>query len=188
MRNACGGAVPNTQRWYVAVVRPRYERVTRDLLCGLGYEAYIAGQKDTRVYACRHRREVERILIPNLVFVHVTERERQSLFRQCSHIHHFMTDRAGSHNEHGHRPLAVIPDIQMEMLRFMLYHAERPVTFIPEPLSVGHAVRVIRGALAGFEGEVVTLREGSSPHVGIRIELLGYAILQIDPIDVERIG
>lgn len=188
VRNACGGAISGNKHWYVAVVRPRYERISRDLLCNLGYEAYIAGQKDTRVYACRHRREVECIIIPNLVFVHVTEKERRLLLRQCTHIHHFMTDRAGLCNENGHRPLAVIPDAQMEMLRFMLYHAERPVAFVSTPLSVGHAVRVIRGVLAGLEGEVVTLHEGSSPHVGIRIDWLGYATLQVAPEDVERIG
>ena len=67
MRNAWGGAVPETPKWYVAVVRPRYERICRDELQQFGHEAYIASQTTTRVYACRHRREVERIIIPNLV-------------------------------------------------------------------------------------------------------------------------
>lgn len=188
MRNARGGAVFGTLKWYVAIVKPRYERICRDELQGLGHEAYIASQTSTRVYACRHRRDVERIIIPNVVFVHTTEPKRRQMLRESNFIHHFLTNRAAQPSDHGHSPLAVIPEPQMEMLRFMLYHADRPVEFTDIPLHTGDRIRVIRGAMASLEGEVVALKEGDSPHIGVRVDFLGYATLQVSPDDVERIA
>lgn len=185
MRNAWGGAVPENPKWYVAVVRPRYERICRDELQQFGHEAYIASQTTTRVYACRHRREVERIIIPNLVFVHTTEGERRQMIRQSNFIHHFMTDRASHLSPEGQRPFAIIPDAQMQMLRFMLYHADRPVEFTPEPLHAGDRIRVIRGQLQGFEGQF--LRQGTQTYIVVTLDALGSVMATIPATDIERI-
>ncbi len=187
LRNACGGAVQGeSPKWYVAVVKPRYERICRDELHDLGHEAYIASQTDTRLYACRHRRQVERIIIPNIVFVHTTEPERRQMLRESNFIHHFMTDRAAQSPEHGHQPFAIIPEAQMEMLRFMLYHADRPVEFTTLPYQPGDRIRVIRGELQGFEGDFV--RQGAQSYAIVTLGSLGTVKATIPVADIECIS
>ncbi|MBQ8968625.1 MAG: UpxY family transcription antiterminator [Bacteroidaceae bacterium] len=186
VRNACGGAVPKAH-WFAAVVHPRYERICRDQILELGQEAYVASQKDTRIYACRHRREIERIIIPHIVFVHATEHERRLLLKQCPAIQYFLTNRAAAPNALGHRPFAVIPEAQMDTLRFMLYQSDRPVTFSAEPLHAGDHVRVIRGALVGLEGNVLRNPDGTA-HVVLTLDLLGSVMVTIPIEDIERIA
>ena len=68
---------------------------------------------------------------------------------------------------------AVIPDLQMERFKFMLDYSEEAVEMCSTPLAPGEMVRVIKGPLAGMEGELVNV-DGRSKVV-VRLEMLGYA-------------
>lgn len=71
-----------------------------------------------------------------------------------------------------HTP-AVIPDLQMERFKFMLDYSEEAVEMCSTPLAPGEMVRVIKGPLAGMEGELVNV-DGRSKVV-VRLEMLGCA-------------
>ena len=177
--------VPN-RKWFVAFVGHNTEKACRDRLQKLGYEAFVASQEEEHHWANGRKRRIERILISTIIFVRVSEAERRTIVK-LPYIHAFLTDKAGLPNAAGIRPLAVIPDRQMEMLRFMLYQSDRPVEFVSAPLSVGDQIQVLRGAMAGLVGEIVTLASGGEPRIGVRIKYLGYAILHVSPEDVEKL-
>jgi len=175
--------VPNRQ-WFVAIVGRNTEKACRERLSALGYESYVATQMETRVWRTGQKKQVERVLISNILFIHVTERERLEIVK-LPYINYFLTDKAGHTNDFGRHPLAVIPDSQMDMLRFMLYHADSPVSFTSEPLHLGDHIRVVRGQLTGCEGYVA--KDGNQTHLVVRIDFLGSAQVSISSEDLEKI-
>ena len=175
--------VPNRQ-WFVAIVGRNTEKACRERLSALGYESYVATQMETRVWRTGQKKQGERVLISNILFIHVTERERLEIVK-LPYINYFLTDKAGHTNDFGRHPLAVIPDSQMDMLRFMLYHADSPVSFTSEPLRLGDHIRVIRGQLTGCEGYVA--KDGNQTHLVVRIDFLGSAQVSISSDDLEKI-
>jgi len=174
------------RKWFIAMVGRNTEKASRERLQKLGYESYVATQNELRLWRTGQKKQVERVLISNLIFIHATERERLDIVH-LPFIKYFLTDKAGIPNDFGRHPLAVIPDHQMDMLRFMLYHADSPVTFTPEPLHLGdRRIRVARGPLAGFEGNV--LRQGHRAYLFITLDLLGSALTEISADDLEKIA
>lgn len=67
----------------------------------------------------------------------------------------------------------------------MLGNSDTPVSIIGE-YRKGDRVKVIRGSLRGLEGEVVQTSDGKS-QLTVGIDFLGYARVDIDVLDVERI-
>ena len=172
-------------KWFVAVVGRNTEKACRERLTEQGYESYVATQQEMRVWRTGKKKQVERVLISNLLFIHVTERERREVVN-LPYIKYFLTDKAEHANDFGRHPLAVIPDSQMNMLRFMLYNADSPVTFTAEPLHLGDHIRVVRGQLAGLEGRVT--RDGSGTYLVVTLDLLGSAMVSISTDDLEKIA
>lgn len=86
---------------------------------------------------------------PDDDFVHVTPQERP-LPLTLQAISRYMVLRGES------RP-AVIPEEQMERFRFMLDYSPEAVEICSTPLAAGDAVKVVKGPLAGLEGELVMI-------------------------------
>lgn len=170
--------------WHAALVKRNYERLCRDQLANLGHETYLASQKETHIYRNRTRREVEKIIIPNIVFIRIPGHQTLPVMKSCSLIQGFLRNRAAQLGHYGQPPLAIIPDQQMKLLQFMLYHAEQPVNFTNQPLHLGDRIRVTRGQLAGLEGQV--LREGKNAYIVVSLDILGSAITSIALTDVEK--
>lgn len=95
-------------------------------------------------------------------------------------IKRFMTDRAAT----GTGRLAVIPEPQMQTLRFILGNSDTPVSIEERAFRRGDRVRVVRGGLRGLEGEIVDLTGGDSELL-IELSVLGCARLRIDRLNVE---
>lgn len=184
MRQSNAGGVPERQ-WYIATVKRYTEEHCCKRVKELGYEAYVASQEETRVYANRHRRTITRVIIPSIVFIRATEEERIRILKTCPFIPAFLTNKASKPNEFGRHPMAVIPDSQMATLQFMLHHADTPVSFTDTPLSKGDRIRVIRGPLAGFEGFVT--QNDKKAELVINIDFLGTAKTSISVEDIEKI-
>lgn len=179
-----GDAVGVQERqWYVAFVGHNTEKSSREKLQQLGYESYVATQEEIHEWKNGRRKKVERVVISTLLFLKVTEKERREVVK-LPYIKYFLTNKAGSVDDYGRHPLAVIPDSQMQQLRFMLYNADQPVEFVAGHLRLGDHIRVVRGSLKGLEGNVVRYKDGAS-YLVAQVESLGYAMMKISIEDVE---
>lgn len=172
-------------RWFVAIVKHNTEKASGEKLAKLGYESYVPIQEEMRVWKNGRKAKVERVVIPSVVFVLCTEEVRKEVVN-LPFISRFMTNKAGNLTQLGHRPLATIPDSQIEKLRFMLGHSEVPVVFSPAPYKKGDLVRVIRGGLLGLVGEVQRIDDRHSEII-VSLDFLGNARLAIETINVEPI-
>ena len=184
MRQSNAGGMPERQ-WYIAIVKQNTEEYCCKQVQMLGYEAYVASQQEIRVYANRHRRTVSRVVIPGILFVHSTEEERIQILKTCPSVPAFLTNKAGKPNKFGRRPMAIVPDSQMETLQFMLYHADSPVCFTETRIQQGDRIRVIRGPVIGFEGQVT--EDDKKTELVVNIDFLGAAKTSISVEDIEKI-
>ena len=139
--------IPRRQ-WLVAYVQSCLEKKTAERLKAMGVEYYLPIQSEIRQWSDR-RKKVDRLVIPMMIFVHVTPQERP-LPLTLQAISRYMVLRGES------RP-AVIPEEQMERFRFMLDYSPEAVEICSTPLAAGDAVKVIKGPLAGLEGELVMI-------------------------------
>lgn len=169
------------KRWYVAIVNHNAEVASAEKLTQLGIENYVATQKTVRMWRNGKRKTVYRVVIGSMVFVHCTEQERRNIVA-LPFIFRFLVDRATAH-DFG-RPVAVIPNEQIQRLRFILEHADTPVEVSAANYDKGDRVRVIRGALCGAEGQVVATPNGKG-ELCIFLGLLGCARCEINISDIE---
>ncbi len=172
-------------KWYVAIVGNNRERSVAQKLEAMGFESFVASQEELRVWKNGRRKTVDRVLLAAIVFVRCTESERRRIIVNLPYINRFMTDRAARSDGSLNRHVAVVPDSQMDALRFMLGRSDDPVIFSDNYVK-GRSVKVIRGNLRGLIGEIVDLADGQSELV-IVINALGCAKVHINPIDVECI-
>lgn len=175
--------MPN-RKWFVAIVNSRHEKNVANKLQQLGIETYVATQKEIHIWANGRRRNIDRVVIPTMVFVRCSEQERR-LIINLPYINRFLVNHSantGSLN----KPAATIRNDEIEKLKFMLGHSETPVEFIPRVFHVNDDVRVIRGNLRGLEGKIRENSDGTHTLV-VSLSLLGGAIVFINPQDVEKL-
>ncbi len=172
------------RKWFVAQVGHNAEKSTRDQLTKMGYEAFVASRDEKRTWKNGQQKLVEAVIISTWVFVHVTEEERRHIVT-FPFIKRFMVNRSMV-TASGFHPLAVIPDNQMDMLKFMLYRSEKPVQLVTA-FSKGDNIRVIRGSLSGLEGQIVTLYGSDEKMIGVNLGFLGCAVTQISTEDIVKL-
>lgn len=171
------------RKWFVAIVNNNTEKAALEKLTKLNYEAYVAKQKVLRVWKNGKRAKVDKVVIPSMVFVHCTEKERRDIVN-LHFINRFLTNKAGSSTNGLAKPLAVIPQTQIDMLKFMLGQSDVPITFVDNRYKVRDRIRIVRGKLKGLEGEVLQSDNGKSELI-VRVDLLGCARMLIDVTDIE---
>ena len=179
------GAVGVTDsKWFVAIVNSRQEKAVAQKLREAGVECFVATQKEMRLWQNGRRKMIDHVVIPSVVFVRCTEKERREIVA-LPYVNRFMVNRTADSGTLN-RPAATIPATQMQRLQFMLGQSEMPVNFEPTIFKVNDNVRVIRGHLRGLEGEIMKNSDGTHA-LTISLSLLGGATVTIDPKDVERL-
>ena len=166
------------KRWIAALVQSCTEKRVGTRLDKLEVENYIPTQTEIHQWSDR-KKKIERIVIPMIVFIHTDEMTERRL-RMQTYIRKILS-------YPGQWKAAVIPDSQINRLKFMLRHAETSVELLEQSLQVGETVRVVRGPLKGLEGEICMAKD-DKPMVAIRIDCLGYACVNIEKSDVEIIN
>ena len=166
------------KRWIAALVQSCTEKRVGTRLDKLEVENYIPTQTEIHQWSDR-KKKIERIVIPMIVFIHTDEMTERRL-RMQTYIRKILS-------YPGQWKAAVIPDDQIDRLKFMLRHAETSVELLEQSLQVGETVRVVRGPLKGLEGEICMAKD-DKPMVAIRIDCLGYACVNIEKSDVEIIN
>ena len=144
------------RQWLVAYVQSCLEKKTAQRLAAMGIECYLPVQSEIRQWSDRRKR-VDRLVIPMMIFVHVTPQER---------------------------PLPLSLQAVMAQFRFMLDYSPEAVEMCSVPLAPGDAVKVIKGPLAGLEGELITVNGKSK--VAVRLDMLGCAHVDIPIGFVEK--
>ena len=162
------------KRWIAVLVQMCTEKKVGERLTKLGVENYVPTQTEIRQWSDR-KKKVERVVIPMVVFVHTDEKTERTL-RMQSFIRKILT-------YPGQTAAAVIPDGQIDRLKFMLRHSDSLVEMMEQNLQVGDRVQIIRGALKGLDGELCKCIPGKSM-VAIRIEGLGYACVNVAIEDI----
>ena len=166
-----------SRQWLVAYVQSCLEKKTAQRLAAMGIECYLPVQSEIRQWSDRRKR-VDRLVIPMMIFVHVTPQERP-LPLSLQAVSRYMVLR-------GESTPAVIPDEQMDRFRFMLDYSPEAVEMCSAPLAPGDAVKVIKGPLAGLEGELITVKGKSK--VAVRLDMLGCAHVDVPIGFVEKKG
>ena len=155
---------PEERKWYVAYVRLFHERKTAEKLTAMGIESFVPAREEIHQWSQR-KKKVMRVLIPQMIFIRGTRKERMEALTQAS-ISHYMVLRGA------HTP-ADIPDRQKEQFMFMVDYSEETIEMFTSPLEPGQQVKVIKGPLSGMEGELMEI-DGKSKVV-VRLDLLGWA-------------
>lgn len=162
------------KHWVAALVQVRNEKSVGKKLQDLGIENYVPTQSEIHQWSDR-KKKIERVVIPMIVFIRAQENAIKELAYH-PFIHKLLT-------APGQRTPAIIPDIQIENLKFMLGQTEAQVEIKERIFKTGDHVRIVRGPLKDLEGELCKV-ESDKPTVAVQIEGLGYACISIDKADL----
>jgi transcription antitermination factor NusG len=168
-------------RWYAARTQMNCERKVEKRFQQFACETYLPIQEEIHQWSDR-KKKIQRMVIPMILFVKINKEDAQKVHaHKDSQFFGFLsTDRIG-HN------LAVIPDKDIETLKYMLGHSSQSIDIIPTPIRLGDRVRILRGELKGLEGYVMECRQGETPAVIIKLNILGCAKVNIHKNDLEHI-
>lgn len=166
------------KKWYVAFVKSCQEKRVAAQLEAFGEEYFLPVQRVARRWSDRVK-EVDVLVLKGLIFVHTSEKRRMELIKEIYGIYAYMNASGAYHP-------VVIPNKQMSTFMYMLGQSELPVTMVAEPLQPGDKVRVLRGSLAGLEGEFI--ENGNHHQVFVRLDILGAASVEISPANLEKIN
>lgn len=181
--NAVG--VPKTH-WYVAIVKHNSEKKISEQLSKMGIVNYLPIQKEIRVWRNGRKAKVDRMVIPATIFIHCTEQKRREIV-SLPFIYRFMTNSAATSPESLSKPVAVVPDYEIDRLKFMLNQSDIQISISSKPFKSGDKVRIIRGELMGLEGEVMDMKNAKSEMI-VALDCFGCARLSIDTANLELIN
>lgn len=97
------GLPQNERRWFIAFVGNNQEKAAARRLEGMDYEVYLPVQEVVSVWKDGRRKLRERIVLPNLLFLHLTELERKDVVA-LPFVKRFMVDRAGKVDAYNRHP------------------------------------------------------------------------------------
>lgn len=172
--------------WFVAIVNHNAEKGASEKLAKIGIPHYLPIQTEYRVWKNGRKVKVNRVVIPSTIFVYCTEQQRKEIVR-FPFINRFMANKAGKAKGAVNKPIAIIPDKQIELLKFMLGQSDTHVKITEKPIKTGDRVRIIRGRLVGLEGEILDLNKDRSELI-VTLDFFGCAKLEIETVNVEIIS
>ena len=168
----------DARQWLVARVAPNTEKACRERLIELGYDAFVASQQEIRIYKNgnrKKRKKSERVVITQYVFLHLTEQERRTVVT-LPFVKAFLINRSSEQ-----RTFATVSDEQIRRLKRMLGQSEQAVQFITSGFTLGEEVIVMNLGTNDYAGRIVRVPGDNSTYVGVRLDTLGCAYLEISP-------
>lgn len=157
---------PSEKNWYALYTAPRAEKKVSERFTDAEIEHYLPLHTVKRKWSDR----IKEVIVPvvhGYIFVHITPEEFRkvlNIFGAISFVREFG------------RPV-VIPQVQMDKLRFMCDFSDEPVEFSQEELTPGQAITISRGPLQGLIGELVKVK--GKHKVVIRIDKFGCALTTV---------
>jgi len=175
----------DARQWLVARVAPNTEKASRERLIELGYDAFVASQQEIRIYKNgnrKKRKKIERVVITQYVFLHLTEQERRTVVT-LPFVKAFLINRSSEQ-----RTFATVSDEQIRRLKRMLGQSEQAVQFITSGFTLGEEVIVMNLGTNDYAGRIVRVPGDNSTYVGVRLDTLGCAYLEISPENLMPVG
>ena len=160
--------------WYAAYTTSRAEKKVQERLTEAGIENYLPLKTECRIWSDR-KKKISVSLISGYIFVNVTPQDFSTVLSTMGVVAFLKEE--GS-------PVA-IPDIQIERLRFVENNIAEPLEMVYEDISKGTLVEVVRGALLGFQGEMVEFKD--KYRIVLRLDRLGCALVTVPLSCVKKI-
>ena len=179
--NASGEAL---QYWLIARVAPNTEKSTATKLKSLGYDVFVASQKELRIWKNGERRKrkwVDRVVITQYIFMHITMKQREEVIRY-SFVKAFLKDSAAKNKT----AFAVVSDNHMASLKAMFGQSDYPVAFSPSDFHIGEKVCIHLGNY-DYTAQIVRKRGDKTSYYGIRINELGCAYIEVPSSAIDKI-
>ena len=173
---ACSGKV---KHWYAAYTRPNREFAVKERLDKLGVENFLPSEEVVKETPTG-RKKVRVALIHGMIFIRTDKDTSFSLINDYFLRIVYLKDIEGRYS-------LIIPDKQMADFMFLLDVSESGIEVLNKDLKKGDRVRVVKGPLAGLEGELIRIRG----HKRVVIRLQGVASIATSYIPgawLERIG
>lgn len=178
--NDSGGPFAGRElHWYAAYTRPNREFAVKRRLDELEVENFLPTEELMRETPFGRKKAVAP-LIHGMIFIRTDKATSFSLINDHFLKIVYLKDIEGRHS-------LVIPDKQMSDFMFLLDVSAQGVEVLNKDLRKGDRVRVIKGPLAGLEGELMRVRG----HKRVVIRLEGVASIATSYIPgawLERIG
>lgn len=172
-------------KWFIAIINNHSEKSIAEKLSKLGVENYLPTRKEIHLWRNGKKAKVEKIMIPSKIFIRCSEHQRRELVN-LPYIFRFMINMSGTKTLNGTRPLAIVPNHEIQQLKFMLGVPDVDVRF-SESFVKGEKVKVLRGPLRGLVGEILQDAESGTNRLHINIDFLGSASVMIESRDVQPI-
>ena len=159
--------------WFAAYVRSCCEKKAAAMLESMGIDHYLAVQHERHKWSDRFR-DVDRMVIPRVIFLHTTMEGRLRALKEVPYIQRFIMAEKGAFHP------AKIPDEQMEAFRFMVEHGREKIKLASVPIVPGDRCLIISGSLNGLECDVVNLKD--KKYAAVRLPCIGTALANV-PLD-----
>lgn len=160
--------------WYAVYTASRAEKKVKERLDEIGIENYLPLRTEYRVWSDR-KKKVSVPLIAGYIFVRVCESSFIKVLTTPGVVT-FLKEKGKA---------VMIPDNQIERLRFVENNFEEPIEMTFEDIPQGTLVNVVRGKLAGFQGELVEFRD--KYRIVLRLERLGCAMITVPTSCIEKV-
>lgn len=145
------------RKWYIARVKNNTELSSSEKLRKMGYETFVALQEIVEEHNGK-RMKRKKVVASTYLFVYVTEKERKEIVN-LSFILRFTTNTSGQVDTFGRKPLAIIPDKEMDQFRTLIEKSETEVCIEAFPRKNSRKVKICSGALKGLSGYAIHVSE-----------------------------
>nr|WP_319511394.1 UpxY family transcription antiterminator [uncultured Draconibacterium sp.] len=160
--------------WHVFYIRPRNERIAKQILANHGYEVFCPAIHETRQWKNRQRKKIWFPLFPNYLFVFTYHHEIYTI-RRISQVVNFVSFSG--------KP-STITEKEVDGIRKMLEIGS--LITVENQFSSGEHVRIVSGPLKGHEGILVKRRNRS--RFGIRLKAISHSVfIDISQSDLEKL-
>lgn len=173
------------KHWFVAVISNNTEKTCSERLKNMGYESFVPVQSEMHCWRNGKVKTIDRVVISAVLLVYSTKSERKEIVN-FSFVKPFMSNCGAKEDSFKKHPVAIVPDRQVEILRFMLDQANTSVSIESVPIHLGDKVRVIRGKLQGLEGNAINCKDGNM-FIMVCLDQFGCAKVNIKYEFLERI-
>lgn len=160
--------------WYAVYTSSRAEKKVKERLDSVKIENYLPLQTKIRIWNDR-KKKISLPLISGYIFVKVEEEQFLTVLNVPGVVT-FLKEKG---------KVIAIPERQIDQLRFFEENADEPMEISFEKIPEGSLVKIIRGKLMGFEGELVKICDKYK--IVLRLEHLGCALMTISTSCVEKV-